>query len=315
MLNLTKSFYMPNMCEYVGYDFQNRQTFESLEDILWELSYPAELYDDYFRLLNRLTDVFFANKQEIEYNQTFRFVKSDIIKNIVDENLRSGIFSSPLVFDEYFIPTDLLADKEYKKITHELLVEDMEGVADAYKYVYYLHLFYRKQLVNLKLNKQCPTPLLLVLDSFRSNFTDNSWDVDEFITKDLGMDNSTNLYNDVRLLNSFSVRGTAKNFIVTYNAIQKVFKSRFEEGRSNTRLEDLSNSYQPFFLLNSPKINFEELISKNRTGFTNPTNYNHSIKDGFSFIHPIFTSINYYFNDLPFLVSKQSDSSRYLWFD
>jgi hypothetical protein len=51
---------------------------------------------------------------------------------------------------------------------------------------------------------------------------------------------------DDRVSNPLKLRSTAKNSMVTYSAIQKVFKSRLDEGRSNARLQDVSNSYNPY---------------------------------------------------------------------
>lgn len=60
--------------------------------------------------------------------------------------------------------------------------------------------------------------------------------------------NNLNIVNsmDDRVSNPLKLRSTAKNSMVTYSAIQKVFKSRLDEGRSNARLQDISNSYNPY---------------------------------------------------------------------
>jgi hypothetical protein len=121
--------------------------------------------------------------------------------------------------------------------------------------------------------------------------------------------------NNLKITNPFKLRSTVKNAIVTYNAIQKVFRSRFDEGRSNTRLEDFSNSYVKHPYITDSRINYESLLGKNKEFFLKTNLYNQTNKINYSNFSPIFFSNNIYFMDLPFLVSMKSDPSRYLWFD
>jgi hypothetical protein len=123
--------------------------------------------------------------------------------------------------------------------------------------------------------------------------------------------NTLNTYN-LRIVNPLKLRSTAKNSIVTYSAIQKVFKSRFDEGRSNVRLGDVSNSFVNFPFISESKSKYETFLGKNKDSFYNVTNYNTYIKPNYSHILPLMNSMNIYFSDIPFLISTQSDSSRYL---
>jgi hypothetical protein len=100
--------------------------------------------------------------------------------------------------------------------------------------------------------------------------------------------------------------------MVTYSAIQKVFKSRFDEGRSNARLQDVSNSYTPYMFLSAPKSPYESMLSKNKDSFFTPVSYNQTFKTYFNPLYSIYNNTNTYFTNLPFLISAQSDSSRYL---
>ena len=49
------------------------------------------------------------------------------------------------------------------------------------------------------------------------------------------------LNNDLRLSNLLKLRSTVKNSIVTYNAIQKVFKPRYDEGKYSFQIESARN--------------------------------------------------------------------------
>jgi len=103
--------------------------------------------------------------------------------------------------------------------------------------------------------------------------------------------------------------------MVTYSAIQKVFRSRFDEGRSNARLQDFSNSYAKHPFITEGRVAYESLLGKNKESFFKINMYNQSLKTNFSAIYTLFNSSNIFFMDLPFLISMKSDPSRYLWFD
>lgn len=111
------------------------------------------------------------------------------------------------------------------------------------------------------------------------------------------------------------LRSSARSAIVTYNAIQKVFKSRFDEGRSNARLQDFSNSYVSHPFLTEKKTPYESLLSKNKDSFFNVNSYKQYLTDNFTDNLAVWNSMNTYFADIPFLLSMKSDPSRYLWFD
>jgi hypothetical protein len=122
-------------------------------------------------------------------------------------------------------------------------------------------------------------------------------------------------HSNLKLSNPFKLRSTTKNAIVTYNAIQKVFRSRFDEGRSNARLEDFSNSYVKHPYITDSRVNYESLLGKNKEAFFKTNLYNQTNKLNFSDLLEVYYSNNIYFLDLPFLTSMKSDPSRYLWFD
>jgi len=88
--------------------------------------------------------------------------------------------------------------------------------------------------------------------------------------------------NNTRLSNPVTLRKTAKNSIVTYNALQKVFRTRFDEGRSNTSIghfSDLSVK-QPF--LTESRVSYENLLGKNTESFYNVSFYKNNT---FSFLN------------------------------
>jgi hypothetical protein len=76
------------------------------------------------------------------------------------------------------------------------------------------------------------------------------------------------------LTNSMKLRTTAKNSIVTYNAIQKVYKSRFDDSRSNANFGDFINSYAKYPFLIESKSPYESMLGKNKESYFNVSLYN-----------------------------------------
>jgi hypothetical protein len=111
------------------------------------------------------------------------------------------------------------------------------------------------------------------------------------------------------------IRSTAKNSIVTYNAIQKVFKSRFDDSRANANFKYMNNSFVTYPFITDHKAPYENMIAKNKESFYNINMYNYNIKNNYSVYLDSWNSNNIIFIDIPFLLSYKSDASRYLWFD
>ena len=162
-------------------------------------------------------------------------------------------------------------------------------------------------------NYVLPSSFTQVLDAFRSDFDENNWDVaqDNLVNDNynLSVNNSFNITNPMKL------RSTAKNSIVTYNAIQKVYRSRFDELRSNVNFADFTNSFAAYPFLLENKTPYESLIKKNKETFYNVNHYTKSFNNNYSELLNVFLSLNTNFTDIPFLLSLKSDASRYLWFD
>jgi hypothetical protein len=125
---------------------------------------------------------------------------------------------------------------------------------------------------------------------------------------------SNNIFRNknVNLTNNIKLRSTAKNSIVTYNAIQKVYKSRFDDSRSNVNFKNFTNSYIGFPFVTNSKSSYENMIGKNKENFFNINLYNSYMNNNLSVFLDVYNSINTFFIDIPFLLSNKSDASRYL---
>jgi hypothetical protein len=193
----------------------------------------------------------------------------------------------------------------------------MDYAYDNAKYLNYLYFINYKNALNLSTNSISPISYITILDSFCANYEDNYNYLDSFTNEDINLNNTSNLTlnNELRLSNPIKLRSTAKSAIVTFNAIQKVFRSRLDEGRSNTRLQDFSNSFVKHPLLTDNRINYESLLGRNKENFLQINTFNQVLKTNLNTLYLSLNTNNIYFMDLPFLMSMKSDPSRYLWFD
>jgi hypothetical protein len=86
----------------------------------------------------------------------------------------------------------------------------------------------------------------------------------------------------MQVTNPLKLRSTTKNSMVTYSAIQKVFKSRLDEGRSHARLGDFSNSYISHPFVTSPRSPYESLLGKNKESFFSTQAYKSYYNENFN---------------------------------
>jgi len=162
-----------------------------------------------------------------------------------------------------------------------------------------------------------PLSYTQVLNLFRANYGESVLCAELFIeTGDTtGSELLTESDYELRSHNHTKLRSTARNAIGTFNALQKVFRSRFDEGRSNVRPQDISNNYVKHPHLSEPRVLYESLLGKNKRGFFGASTYKTSVATTYSTLSPVLNSLNIYFSSIPFLLSIQSDAGRHLWFD
>jgi hypothetical protein len=160
----------------------------------------------------------------------------------------------------------------------------LESIDDSYENIKNYKYIYHKlnqNLVSTSLSFLPPVSYSSVLDSFRADFDENDWVIDSSPSTDK---NNLSYTQDSLpgLTNSVKLRSTAKNSIVTYSAIQKVFKSRFDESRSNTNFKDITNSFTSYPFLTDAKSPYEGMLGKNKESFYNLNLYNKNMKSNYS---------------------------------
>jgi hypothetical protein len=239
-------------------------------------------------------------------------------KFLSDTNLNSkNLASLPVFSEESLVNPKFTPLKDFSFLPNELVMDSLDDVYESSKYVNYLYYLNFKNLLNSSTSNVQPLSYSTVFDSFRSDYEDPFLYTDDFSpsNQENYINSSIDVNNNLKLSNPMKLRSTIKNAMVTYSAIQKVFRSRFDEGRSNARLEDFSNSFVKHPYLTDSRVGYESLLGKNKESFLKTNLYNQTQKLNFSDMSSIFFSNNIYFMDLPFLVSMKSDPSRYLWFD
>lgn len=297
-----------------------------MEDSFWESPYGSSYQDEYFSIKQNFLNSDFSNKQEQLFNNNIRFVKDIKLKSgtllkpfLKDLNVNtSNFYSLPIFSDEPITPPNNLKLKDLNLFVNDLSIEGSEEGYESSKYLNYLYFINYKNITNGFFNGVQPISYVTIFDSFRSDYEDPYLYLDENLKNTssyFSPEISYELNNNLKLSNPFKLRSTVKNSIVTYSAIQKVFRSRFDEGRSNARLEDFTNSYVKHPYITDRRSSYENLLGKNKESYLKLNLYNSFNKLNFSNLSSLFYSNNIYFMELPFLVSMKSDPSRYLWFD
>lgn len=315
--NLNNSFYIPRIVEFAEYDFKNWQSLEFLEDSIWESFMSTFTNEDYLLVKNDLIYNTLFSKQEMVYNKSSRnkkFKDNTVLKSALKDKVHHTLNPLSLFSEDYASLVGNVSKKNFKFFPGELVNDSLD---DSYENVKHLYsLISGSQNFSTLINHNVIQPISYshVLNSFRDNYDEFCWN-NEFYTNNEFNALETFTSNKTRNVNPLKLRLTARNSIVTYNAIQKVFKSRFDEGRSNARLSDLSNSFVSHPFLTQSKPSYERMLGKNKESFFSLNTYLSHKNSNFNNLFTITNSLNVPFMDIPFLISLKSDASRYLWFD
>ncbi len=327
-------FYLPLFTVYRDYDFRNAQALEMLEESFWETSFSSYNHLDYLNISDTEKQPLKLFSNEINFED--KFVMYDYLSDkklpispllFKDYSSFGKIYSNYVQNDDFVVQPILLNLNNFDLIT---LTESLNLFDDSY--------WSTKQLSNLINNNSSlllnlnsifnyPQSYISVLNNFRGDFIDFNWYVDNSLNiNKLVNENELLLVNTIsnytnsntvftRFSNPITLRSTARNSIVTYGALQKVFRSVLEENRSNLRLTNFSNlgNNQPFIM--GDRVPFEKLLGKNKEAFYNTNFYVNKKFCIFNDLASSNTSLNTYFFDFPFLLSLTSSVSRYMWFD
>ena len=320
-INNIKSMYLPSILEYSEYDFKNWQALESLEDALWESSHSSFAQEEYSTIKATSMTSAYYDKIQTLYNlnnrtqedSKFKFKSKFAYKSLSNKLRESSIYSLPVSSELAFLNPSKLNLINFNYFNNDVSLDATEESYENMKNIQSLYFLGNKNVVLQSFNYFLPSPFTQVLDAFRPDFDENNWDIDH--EADSLNSILLNKGNTANLTNALKLRSTAKNSIVTYNAIQKVYKARFDELRANVNFQDFTNSFSAYPFLLESKTPYENILKKNKESFYNINFYNRSFENNYSELLSVFLSLNTSFTDIPFLLSLKSDAARYLWFD
>lgn len=324
--------YIPAFTNYYDYDFRNAQSLELLEESFWETSYSSYNHLDYLNISEAVKKTPYTNASSKRLPSYYYEENTEELTNneslttpaIKDISLTGKFYSNSIQMDDYINQAQLVNTQDfslYPLISTSLLIDDTYINSKNMNFLFNKN---SNNLLNLTSNGNYPQSYISVLNNFRADFDDFAWHVElkQNVNKDLSVEdlNSTNdsnstQVNNSRFSNPITLRTTARNSIVTYNALQKVFKSRFEDGRSNIKISHFSDlkTKQPF--MNESRVPYEKLLGKNKESYYNSTFYKNNTFNVFNDYSAYTNSLNFRFFDFPFLLALKADSSRHLWFD
>lgn len=293
LFNITNEdgFYFPTFTNYCDYDFRNAQALELLEDLFWEVSYPSYNLYDYIRVTQDIfstpstplkldtlyTQSYLAENTNCDQDRlTMTFPISNTTLDLLllkpsyrDMSLIGQFYTNSLEADD-FIPRSYLTPLKKFLVfpaSESLFAQDESTV--VYKSTQKLLSNTLSTILPLELFSNPTSSYVSVFNHFRSDYDDHLFHNLEYLTNFFKNESSlqTDNLKNVQATNSLILRSGVKNSIVTFNALRKVFRARFDEGRSHTSLQLFANSFlkQPF--INDSSITYTDLLSKNLNTF------------------------------------------------
>jgi len=320
------SFYLPNFTNYYDYDFRNAQAIELLEDSFWESCYSSYDHYDYIVMGENFKGSrnHSVSENEPEWVKVFdNFFHSANISDPANtspdkvsgfDKTLGQFFSSSV---EMCGGVNLPHTKTFKDQGTSTYLDSLTPADDSAESISGL----RVNLGNtFKLNvaHSLPINFKVVLNSFRSDLSDpvqlrdtQSSTENLFTSTNVSYNNSSSQ----RVTNPLVLRSTARNSTVTFNALRKVFRSRFDEGRAHVSGDQFANlsTKQPF--ISSKPVNYRGMLSKNSDSYYTTPLYTSRPGSTIFGTSNLLTLQNFYFYDLPFLLSQGSDPQKFMWFD
>jgi hypothetical protein len=300
-----------------------------LEDALWETAYSGYNHEDYYAIAHsaNASPAVFANMMRcvgrevhfypgnLDIDQTFRPLTEPFLKDIS----RTGRFYANAVqVDDYMSDSTSIPTVDFSVFANLDFVNAMENSFEESKDFVNFYNVFQNTALRIPTNFAPVQSYIQVLNNFRSDFEEFGPNLDNSLLEseaDKDMFTPTNDSNggmeNSRFTSPLRMRYTARNSIVTFNAMQKVFRARYDEGRSNTSLGQLAelDSKQPFITANRPA--YEKMLGKNKESFYSTTTYKSVPLDFVNDLQSLNSSLNYYFFELPFLAGIERDVSRY----
>jgi hypothetical protein len=267
----------------------------------------------------------------------------------------NDLYANPILLEDNSSQFSFLVTKDFNAYSNYYLCSFIEDSFENFKNSLFLHNTFGKYAFTHVSSAAAIHHNFSVLDSFRADFEAFAWLFDENnLSTDLDFVNGKSyeasvkkflkeIYNtDKKFVQTFDMseeanlldyayelaalrtpkftnyinsRSGAKGSILNFNAMQKVFRPRFDEGRSLAKLDDFSYSYNKQQFVSSFRTNYEKIIGKTHENFFKINLFKNNFKLNYSYNYGLSSSLNFFVFDFPFLIGLKSDASKYFWFD
>lgn len=317
--NSKKSLAVPSIIEYAGFDFLNWQALELIEDSFWESAFPGYTQDEYRNILSNVSELHKLRSNEKKFFRIYRewtdldnLLYTPFFNDFINDD---ALIAVPFYTEDYCSNSTTTPLLSFGSYNNEVEVDSFDEAYSSNKFNNYIHHMNYFNNLGLYINNHNLPSHVQVLNAFRARVeeTINTFDVEN---TSIYSNNLNSLENhETRSANYLKLRSTAKAKIKGFNAIQKVFKYWFDDGRANIRFNDFANMSVKVPFLSENRINYEKLLGKNKEVFFEPINYKPYLSKNYHNLHSTVNSLNVYFASIPFLLSYNSDPAKFLWFD
>jgi hypothetical protein len=337
-------FYLPTFYLYSDYDFRNDQAIEMLDELFWESSYSAYNFDDYLNLsINSANDLAISQKEKA-LNSQFNALNTGTeyphtptsSKILKDTSLIGHYYSNSIQMEDSVARPGTTSLANFSTLPFFNDLNDIDDSYSNFKGLTSLFSRFASQPIGSSSISLAPRSYLSTLNHFRSDYSDFNWysltpicqelatldaspsDLADLNFLDLNSEinfDSTSYGDDLRLSNPATLRSSARNSIVNYNAFQKVFKPRLDESRAHVNSGTLADLRLPQPFINDAKVPYTQMLGKNRDSFYSTPLYKLSPKLSFNPQSSLADSINTPMYDFPFLLARTSDTMRFTWVD
>lgn len=320
-------FYIPQVVDYYDYDFRNASAFEMLDDAFWETAYSGYNHEDYYDIAQSATNgpVVFEGMQRREHREMYFYPDSldidPLFRPLTEPFLKdlsvTGMFYANAVQpDDYINASTLVPSADFSVFASSEFVNVLDNSFEESKDFFNFYETFQNAAFRVPTNFTPIQSYIQILNTFRSDFEEFGPNYDNqlsYTDEDLLNPDNDNSHRSerARFTSPLRLRKTARNSIVTYNAMQKVFRSRFDEGRAHANVGQLAelDSKQPF--LTGSRPSYERMLGKNKESFYTTTLYKTTNLKVINDLSSLASSLNFYFYDFPFLAGLERDVSRY----
>ena len=313
-----ESLYAPYFDLYSEYDFSNSQGIMRLEDNLWELALPFDQTNDYLNIGNKPS--LYSWEKGTFYTLNKMSLNSSTKEGIDAEGLANLSTKLTLEDNNYMLTPNyvnpILATRTLPTLNFENLVTLQDATDNSESFSSLKSILSWNASKNFfttgtNLPSSYPNNSFTVINSFRSDYQPASFQ--NFQISD--SDRYSPSFTFSKLTNTPVLQFSAKNLTVNQSAFQKVFRSRFDEGRANVNTLAFSPIENTQQFLTDFGVSYNKMLKKNQDYFYSNLLFSKNYHETSGALNNLVQAQKLPVYDFPFLLSNSSDVTRYSWID